>query len=46
LTSSYDTKLINDEESEISAEDLIKSIKGEDAEIIYLNGEDAKTRTR
>ena len=36
LTSAYDTKLINDEKSEIKAEDVARSIGGEDIEIRYL----------
>lgn len=35
-TSTYDSKLINDEDSEITAEEFVKSILGEDAEINYL----------
>lgn len=42
-TSIYDSKLINDEDSEIKAEDFIMSILGEDAEINYLL---PKTKTR
>ena len=42
LTSSYDTKLIDDRKSDISAEDLIRSIKGEDVQINYLD--DAATK--
>ncbi len=37
VTSSFDTKLINDENSDIKAEDIARSILGEDAEINYLN---------
>lgn len=44
-TSIYDSKLINDEDSEIKAEDFIMSILGEDAEINYLLT-DTKTKTR
>ena len=36
VTSSFDTKLINDLNSNVSAEDIAKSIKGEDVEINYL----------
>ena len=36
ITSSYDTKLINDENSEIKAEDVARSIGGDDIEIRYL----------
>lgn len=36
ITSSYDTKLINDEDSEIKAEDVARSIGGDDIEIRYL----------
>lgn len=37
LTSSFDTKLIDDRNSYITAEYLARSIKGEDVEIKYLN---------
>ena len=37
LTSSFDTKLIDDRNSTISAEDLARSIMGEDVEITYLD---------
>lgn len=37
LTSSFDTKLIDDRKSEISAEDLIRAIKGDDVQINYLD---------
>lgn len=40
LTSSFDTKLINDENSIITAEEIAKAIGGEDVEITYL---DSKT---
>ncbi|MBR5369753.1 MAG: hypothetical protein IK137_00445 [Bacilli bacterium] len=36
VTSSYDTKLINDEKSLIKAEDVARSIGGDDIEIRYL----------
>lgn len=36
LTSSFDTKLIDDRESDMSAEDLARAIKGDDVEIIYF----------
>lgn len=36
VTSSFDTKLINDEKSEIKAEDVARSIGGDDIEIRYL----------
>lgn len=36
ITSSYDTKLINDEDSELKAEDVARSIGGDDIEIRYL----------
>jgi len=36
LTSSFDTKLIDDRKSDMSAEDLARAIKGEDVEIVYL----------
>ena len=45
ITSSFDTKLIDDRNSDITAEDLARSIKGEDVEIIYLD-EVPKTRIR
>ena len=44
-TSIYDSKLINDEDSEIKAEDFIMSILGENAQINYLLP-DVKTKTR
>ena len=36
VTSSYDTKLINDEKSVLKAEDVARSIGGDDIEIRYL----------
>ena len=45
VTSSIDTKLIDDRNSDITAEDLARSIKGEDVVIIYLD-EVPKTKTR
>ena len=36
ITSSYDTKLINDEKSLLKAEDVARSIGGDDIEIRYL----------
>ena len=36
VTSSYDTKLINDEKSLLTAEDVARSIGGDDIEIRYL----------
>ena len=36
VTSSYDTKLINDEKSVLTAEDVARSIGGDDIEIRYL----------
>ena len=36
VTSSYDTKLINDEDSTLKAEDVARSIGGDDIEIRYL----------
>ena len=43
LTSSYDTKLINDEESDITAEDVAYAIGGSNIEINYL-GSNSKTK--
>ena len=37
ITSAYDTKLVYDKESDIKAEDIARSIKGEDVEIVYLD---------
>ena len=37
LTSSFDTKLINDEKGIISAEEIAKAIAGDDIEITYLD---------
>ena len=36
VTSSYDTKLVNDEKSTLTAEDVARSIGGDDIEIRYL----------
>lgn len=44
LTSSFDTKLIDDSNSDISAEDLARSIMGEDVVINYLSDNSKKTR--
>lgn len=44
ITSSFDTKLIDDRSSEISAEDLARSIMGDDVTINYLNEPKQKTR--
>lgn len=46
LTSSKDTKLIDDRNSNISAEDLIRTIKGDDVQINYLDEAVNKGRTR
>lgn len=46
ITSSYDTKLINDLNSDITAEDVARSIGGEDVEITYLTHEDNNARVR
>lgn len=43
LTSSFDTKLIDDRNSSIKAEDIARSIAGEDVVITYLDG-NVKTR--
>ena len=43
ITSSFDTKLIDDKTSKLSAEDIARSIASEDAEIKYLD-EVAKTK--
>ena len=37
VTSSFDTKLINDNNSSLKAEDVARSIAGEDVHIYYLN---------
>ena len=44
VTSVYDTKLIDNRTSAIKAEDIAKSIMGEDVEIRYLNEVSHKTR--
>lgn len=44
VTSSFDTKLIDDRNSSISAEDFVRSILGEDATINYLNDSNGITR--
>lgn len=40
VTSSFDTKLINDSNSDIKAEDIARSIKGDDVDINYLGFDD------
>ena len=45
ITSSYDTKLINDEDSNIDVEDFARALAGQDAEITYFD-ELAKTKTK
>lgn len=44
VTSSFDTKLIDDSNSNISAEDFARSIVGEDVTINYLNNTKQKTK--
>lgn len=44
LTSSFDTKLIDDRDSTITAEDIARSIMGEDVEIRYLDEMSKRTR--
>ena len=46
LTSSFDTKLIDDRKSDIKAEDIVKAIKGEDVKINYLDDVAVKKRIR
>ncbi len=46
LTSSFDTKLIDDRNSEISAEDLVRALKGEEVEINYLDDIESKGKSR
>ena len=43
VTSSFDTKLINDVDSDIKAEDIARAIIGDDAEINYLDKEHTLT---
>ncbi len=45
VTSSFDTKLVNDKNSEIKAEDIARTIVGEDCEINYLPKEKSLTLT-
>ena len=45
VTSSFDTKLINDEDSNLTAEDVARSIIGEDAKINYMF-ENANQKTK
>ena len=42
VTASYDTKLINDEKSYLTAEDVARSIGGDDIEIRYLEKQPEK----
>lgn len=46
LTSSYDTKLMDDRNSDISAEDLVRSLKGDDVQINYLGDSVSKEKSR
>ena len=46
LTSSYDTKLMDDRNSDISAEDLVRSLKGDDVQINYLGDAVSKGKSR
>lgn len=46
LTSSYDTKLMDDRNSDISAEDLVRSLKGDDVQINYLGESVSKEKSR
>lgn len=46
LTSSYDTKLMDDRNSDISAEDLVRSLKGDDVQINYLGDSVNKEKSR
>ncbi len=43
ITSAYDTKLINDSNSTLKAEDLARSLVGESGQINYLNKEKSLT---
>ncbi len=45
VTSSFDTKLINDSNSVIKAEDIARSLVGEDGEINYIESEKKLTLT-
>lgn len=42
VTSTYDTKLVNDKNSDLTAEDVARSIGGEDVEIRYLEKQPEK----
>lgn len=44
VTSSFDTKLYDEEQTGITAEDFARCIKGEDVEINYLGQENQKTK--
>lgn len=46
VTSSFDTKLINDNDSEIKAEDIVRSILGEDAVINYLGENTTNSKSK
>ena len=46
LTSSYDTKLMDDRNSNISAEDLVRSLKGDDVQINYLGDSASKGKSK
>ena len=46
LTSAYDTKLIDERNSEITAEDIARSIMGDDVQINYLDDVVNKGRSR
>lgn len=45
ITSSYDTKLINDEDTNVDVEVLVRALAGSDAEITYYD-ELVKTKTK
>lgn len=44
LTSSFDTKLIDDRNSDTKAEDVIRAIKGDEVVITYLGKSNQKTK--
>lgn len=46
ITSTFDTKLINDIDSDLTAEDIAKSLVGEDGEINYLGKEQSLTLSK
>jgi len=44
LTSSYDTKIIDERETNLTAEEIVRAIKGDDVEIRYLTESHIKSK--